>query len=1069
MNFFTFRLGKNTPFTPVADKVFREQQVQVQPISSEKITGKSVAEIKPVSSIALQYAGITGNSRENFNPPEYSLEEIGRIEDVDSYVQQAYMKKIGLLLKEGYELVGANPQTIQYVKQRLDQIAFATSISTPILIRDIGSALIKKSNAFLVKVRNEKASGGARRKTSSGKTVLPVAGYFIAPAETMMADVNEFGKVRKWRQRLPNGHYKDFLPDDVIHFHFNRKEGMLFGTPTIIPVKDDIRALRKIEENIEMLVYQHLFPLFHYTIGTDNLPAHINEQGESEITQAWYNLQRMPAEGGLVTDHRHEITSIGGEKALRAEPYLDHFKKRVFSGLGVSAVDMGEGECHDELTETLTENGWKFHFGIDHTKEKIGTYNPATHRIEFNIANSKHLSDYAGKMIKFCNKRLDLLVTPKHDMWVKPDPTSLPHNIENPSEYTRWQKVKARDLFAGAMGKKFTFLQAAPFDYDGEIEDNFQGLAVLAAAVATTGIKVNDSIKIRVFSRHSESVINALIALRIPYQVQEGKSKDYDVSRPLSITLNGKHEFLYKFIENFNITKLLEPYSLLFKKVFLTRYASSSPYSSHASTYAKNQGDYALASLTHKNQNFINDLQIAFLSAGYTSTAMQTKSGWKLTVSLTEYEYSTVPVHIKDLSEVDHSGKIYCYNVPNHLFVTRRAGFISIQGNTANRSTSETMSLNLVDSVKDIQRAVEAQFEENIINELLLESTFGITVLDETNRVHLRFKEIDIGHQIKRENHYADLFHKNTITLHEARTGIGRQPYLIPTIEDTQSNEALDAKYPEWHATAFKLMDEPKLLLNRAVDAELGMLATGAANNRSLSVNNEDLAAAQKAAAEKQKLAQKAKENTQPTIKDGFFTHKSELLESDILDIVRLSSDPKGLISQYIYMTVDSIISEFKTQLLSSFIDGYSSIALNGSNRIADTIQMRSYFDSSAYYYTNRVFNYIKDNLTSQDFAKKDKSDKLLHIKTLFETNKDRFNLIENSEIIRAKNIGILKAGASIGFNSWTLDIQDGACSACQLFKDKVFNIAETLESFENVPPFHPHARSNNIKIMRTE
>jgi len=129
-------------------------------------------------------------------------------------------------------------------------------------LKAVGAGLVKKSNTFLVKVRKEAASGGKSRTKPGTDTILePVAGYFIAPAETMEVDADQFGRIRRWKQRMPDGQFKTFRPDDVVHFLFNQKEGLLFGTPTIVPVIDDIRALRKIEENVELLIYQHLFPV----------------------------------------------------------------------------------------------------------------------------------------------------------------------------------------------------------------------------------------------------------------------------------------------------------------------------------------------------------------------------------------------------------------------------------------------------------------------------------------------------------------------------------------------------------------------------------------------------------------------------------------------------------------------------------------------------------------------------------------------------------------------------------------------------------------------------------------
>ena len=42
---------------------------------------------------------------------------------------------------------------------------------------------------------------------------------------------------------------------------------------------------------------------------------------------------------------------------------------------------------------------------------------------------------------------------------------------------------------------------------------------------------------------------------------------------------------------------------------------------------------------------------------------------------------------------------------------------------------------------------------EDIINELLLESNFNFDPLDEENIVYFKFKEIDLELQIKKENH----------------------------------------------------------------------------------------------------------------------------------------------------------------------------------------------------------------------------------------------------------------------------------------------------------------------------
>ena len=78
----------------------------------EKNNGKKVNLRKPT----FDYG-----RRESFTPPEYNLMEIGVIEDVESYVRQAFQKKTALMFKEGEEFRGKNKETIDYIKKRIQK------------------------------------------------------------------------------------------------------------------------------------------------------------------------------------------------------------------------------------------------------------------------------------------------------------------------------------------------------------------------------------------------------------------------------------------------------------------------------------------------------------------------------------------------------------------------------------------------------------------------------------------------------------------------------------------------------------------------------------------------------------------------------------------------------------------------------------------------------------------------------------------------------------------------------------------------------------------------------------
>jgi hypothetical protein len=116
--------------------------------------------------------------------------------------------------------------------------------------------------------------------------------------------------------------------------------------------------LRRIEENLELLLYQHLFPLFHYQVGTPESPAATFPDGTSEIEVVQINVARMPSDGCWVTPERHKIIPlVAGSPPVAVEKVIAHFKQRIYTGLGVSSIDMGEaGTASRSSAQTMSRN-----------------------------------------------------------------------------------------------------------------------------------------------------------------------------------------------------------------------------------------------------------------------------------------------------------------------------------------------------------------------------------------------------------------------------------------------------------------------------------------------------------------------------------------------------------------------------------------------------------------------------------------------------------------------------------------------------------------------------------------
>ncbi|MFH0837121.1 MAG: LAGLIDADG family homing endonuclease [Candidatus Aenigmatarchaeota archaeon] len=73
--------------------------------------------------------------------------------------------------------------------------------------------------------------------------------------------------------------------------------------------------------------------------------------------------------------------------------------------------------CYDEETEVLTDNGWKKFIDVTYT-DKICTLNANDNNIEFQQPTKIHKYKHKGKMYRLKTKRIDLLVTPNHRLFV---------------------------------------------------------------------------------------------------------------------------------------------------------------------------------------------------------------------------------------------------------------------------------------------------------------------------------------------------------------------------------------------------------------------------------------------------------------------------------------------------------------------------------------------------------------------------------------------------------------------------------------------------------------------------
>lgn len=298
--------------------------------------------------------------RAGFLEPEYNLIEIQKAADTEAYLRLSFDKHEELILKNQWRIVSNNSKALEHVHRRLTEISWAQNQPIEEIVEGGVEDFVELSNAFYVLARKE---AGPKYKSRYNRERYPITGIF-SPNAGMMKPFVMLGKrgvreIKQWWQMVGGRIRKRFLPKDIVHMTFRRKKGHIFGTPYVVPVLDDILALRRIEELVEILVNKQGFPFFHYKVGTDADPAKEFDNNTSEIDDVKMQIRNMPFEGGLVTSHRHEIVVLGTgkSKVIDASPYLKYFEARVLSGINLSGIDIGRGETANRATAQTMSKG----------------------------------------------------------------------------------------------------------------------------------------------------------------------------------------------------------------------------------------------------------------------------------------------------------------------------------------------------------------------------------------------------------------------------------------------------------------------------------------------------------------------------------------------------------------------------------------------------------------------------------------------------------------------------------------------------------------------------------------
>ena len=395
----------------------------------------------------------------------------------------------------------------------------------------------------------------------------------------------------------------------------------------------------------------------------------------------------------IITHGAVQIEKIGNSAGIvDVATKMDRIEKNIFSGMMVPpALVTGEGPnyCHDEITETLTDSGFKFYNEIG-PDDKIATRNPATGDLEYHRYSEKIVSKFTGSMVHFKTQFVDIMVTPNHRMYVQEriDNGDKPWGMREAADvklrsrtvaHANWNpKTPKRVEFGGHQFTPDQFLSLLMYTWTRSrvVDDNGKMALAFSAPPLGPSVQWRDAMEAipvvyskqhRAYLVHDEKLINSCMSemsntfhsWKLPRLIGEWSGEDIGNALERLMSVLARHKYVKKVRGKTVVSKawfssydksLLDTLSeLFFKAGYLTRvYSEYKPRTEriiHKMVY----------SWKSKNREPVID------NHGHDST----EKGNRCKVV------------------VPYDGMVYCFDVPpNHLFVTRRNGCITIQGNS---------------------------------------------------------------------------------------------------------------------------------------------------------------------------------------------------------------------------------------------------------------------------------------------------------------------------------------------------------------------------------------------------
>ena len=350
--------------------------------------------------------------------------------------------------------------------------------------------------------------------------------------------------------------------------------------------------------------------------------------------------------------------------------------------------------CYDDQTEVLTDRGWVF---LSETKEddKVATVDPQTKELWFEKPTKWFQYDYNGPLLNFKSSRLDICVTPNHQMFAKRryggDWNFMPAINLALQAGDEYKTLGNLNWYAGENNESVLFEEIKPLRDRGKdlrykeaeikpmVLAGFLGWFLSEGSISNGAKSGSYVVAIKqVKEQHFKDIEG--IMQEMPFAV----NRSYDEKKQaMQWTITDKRFYTWlkdncyeggttgdfkkvpDFIRSWDDFSLL----LLFERAMWG--------DGHWMPGHKNLGKYG-----SKSKMLVDGLQEIALKLGYFSHVHvgETPNGepfYSLNISTSE---TNPTIASRNVYRVDYIGKVYCFENSTHLTVTRRNGKVAIQG-----------------------------------------------------------------------------------------------------------------------------------------------------------------------------------------------------------------------------------------------------------------------------------------------------------------------------------------------------------------------------------------------------